>query len=524
MDENMKRWMTFMAVALLIWYGYIFFFQPPAKPQAPQSAQETPTATAVAETPATQEMTSGTLPVGATAPGTASTAPAEEERGEEVVVETKIYRITFTTAGAYPVRWQIIDPAYAKASQLDVEAMQEMKLPPVKAGENLPVEMIPDYKGLGSDREYPLMVVLKESNGDFVKSLNRRVYTVERKTDSGGTQIIKFTSPLTKEGLRLVKTFRFAPDQYLSGAQIQIENPSRQGAQNLSFKDPTRPGLGLVWGPGVGWPFAIGRMMSGSGTFSVAANDNGTVTYADPNWNKARAGETVDKDLTGQLKWGAVDSRFYMAAIIPAPSEPSPLVRAAVKIQNVPADQALWKNMSAPYTAEVYSNGFTLAPGDSKIFDYSLFVGPKKRDLLVQVDKKTGSDLRSIMFHTSWWINRTLANFMLFLLDYLFKATHSYGIAIILVTIIMRLLTQPFTHIGMKHQARVMAEQKRVKPLLDAINEKYKNDPQKRNAEIWKMYKEHGVNPFGMFKGCIWMMVQMPFSWDSSSFLTARLT
>jgi YidC/Oxa1 family membrane protein insertase len=99
---------------------------------------------------------------------------------------------------------------------------------------------------------------------------------------------------------------------------------------------------------------------------------------------------------------------------------------------------------------------------------------------------------------------------MLGILALLIAWTHNYGLSIILLTITMRLLTQPLTHIGMKSQAKVMAEQQRIKPLIDAIREKHKDDPQKMNSEIWKTYREHGVNPLGMLKGCVWMLVQLP--------------
>jgi YidC/Oxa1 family membrane protein insertase len=123
-------------------------------------------------------------------------------------------------------------------------------------------------------------------------------------------------------------------------------------------------------------------------------------------------------------------------------------------------------------------------------------------------------NLRRVMFQSDWWLSdhiiRPLAIFMLWMLGRFQGLTGSYGWAIILVVLVMRLLSQPFTHMGMKSQARVMAEQQRIKPLIDAINDKFKDDPQKRSAEIWKTYREHGVNPLGMLKGCGWMLIQMP--------------
>jgi YidC/Oxa1 family membrane protein insertase len=86
----------------------------------------------------------------------------------------------------------------------------------------------------------------------------------------------------------------------------------------------------------------------------------------------------------------------------------------------------------------------------------------------------------------------------------------NWGVAIILLTIMVRLVAFPLVTKGMKAQAKMMAEQARLKPLMDKINENYKNDPARKQQEIMKMYKEHGVNPFGMFKGCLWLIIQMP--------------
>jgi len=508
MDENTKRWMLFMLVALLLFN--FFYVLPQAKRREQMERQRAEAAKAAGTDLAStgNQGTTNTLTVGGTVPGPASAALEEMVSGEEITVETQIYRITFTTAGADPIRWQIIDPAYSRATQSDVDEAETLGWKRLKVGDDLPVEIIPDYSGLGTDREYPLMVVLKELGGEYFKAFNRGVYEVERSIEPDGTQVLRFTSPFTKEGLRLVKTFRFARDQYLTELRLEIENPVHQGAQKLSFTEPTRPGLGLIWGPGIGRAQVSGRMAAYS--YSVAACDDGTIISASPSWQKARSSEPVDRDLVGNLKWGLIESRFYMATIIPKGAETSPLVRAAVDFQNIPPNEADRKNMSPPFTAEVFSRGFTLAPGEAKVFDYDLYVGPKRHTLLAQIDRQYGYGLGKVLFHRCYRITRVLANFMLLLLDWFYNVTHNYGVAIILVTVLVRVVTQPFTHIQMKQQARSAAEMKRIKPLLDANNEKYKNDPQKRNAEQWKIYKEHGVNPLGMLKGCFWMLIQIP--------------
>jgi YidC/Oxa1 family membrane protein insertase len=66
------------------------------------------------------------------------------------------------------------------------------------------------------------------------------------------------------------------------------------------------------------------------------------------------------------------------------------------------------------------------------------------------------------------------------------------------------------SHWAIKAQAKTMAEQQRVKPLLDKLNEKYKDDPSKKSQEMMKLYREHGINPLGAMRGCFPMLLQMP--------------
>ncbi|NQU42561.1 YidC/Oxa1 family insertase periplasmic-domain containing protein, partial [bacterium] len=427
---------------------------------------------------------------------------------EEIVVKTDVFCVTFNTAGAYPIRWQIIDPRFAKASQLDVEERQKKGGPPLQVGQPLPLEMIPEYPGLGSDRDFPLMIVLKETGGRFLESFNWRTYDVEGpKLNASGETVLTFRSPITDEGLQVTKTFRFPPSSYLVSLRVEVNNATDQSRFNFDFSETSQPGLGLIWGPGIGNPYYHDRW--DASMYMVAAYTGEDILEKRfGNWQKAQSEGALQESFSGNLKWGAVDSRYLMATLIPDAG--TSRVRGVVKRQFVPQRESLRKDMAHPIVAEVYSNPFVLKPGEDRYFDYQIFAGPKKRSLLVQIDEEHDYGLRRIMFHNSIWLIRVLSVFMLDLLGWLHGKTNNYGVSIILLTIIMRLLTQPFTHLGMKSQARVMAEQKRIKPLIDAINEKFKDEPQKRSAETWKTYREHGVNPLGMMKGCVWMLVQLP--------------
>ena len=88
-------------------------------------------------------------------------------------------------------------------------------------------------------------------------------------------------------------------------------------------------------------------------------------------------------------------------------------------------------------------------------------------------------------------------------LVFLYGFTHNYGVAIILLTIIIRALMYPL----MQKQMTSMMETQKIQPLMQEIQKKYKNDKEKMNQELMKLYKEHKVNPMG---GCLPLIVQMP--------------
>jgi YidC/Oxa1 family membrane protein insertase len=86
----------------------------------------------------------------------------------------------------------------------------------------------------------------------------------------------------------------------------------------------------------------------------------------------------------------------------------------------------------------------------------------------------------------------------------------SYGVAIIVLTIIIRLALAPLQQFQLITQRKTMVEQRKLAPQVGELRKKYKKDPQKLNAEMMKLYQEHGVNPLGGLVGCLPLIVQIP--------------
>ena len=86
---------------------------------------------------------------------------------------------------------------------------------------------------------------------------------------------------------------------------------------------------------------------------------------------------------------------------------------------------------------------------------------------------------------------------------FFYSFTHNYGIAIILMTILIRALLYPL----MQKQMVSMREMQKIQPLMKTVQDKYKNDKERLNKELMALYKEHKVNPMS---GCLPLLIQMP--------------
>jgi len=95
---------------------------------------------------------------------------------------------------------------------------------------------------------------------------------------------------------------------------------------------------------------------------------------------------------------------------------------------------------------------------------------------------------------------------LIWMLDQIVALTGSYGVAIILVTLLVRLALVPLT----LKQTRSMAVMRELQPKLQELQNKYKDNPQELNNHMIKLYREHDINPLG---GCLPLLIQLPIIW-----------
>jgi YidC/Oxa1 family membrane protein insertase len=139
---------------------------------------------------------------------------------------------------------------------------------------------------------------------------------------------------------------------------------------------------------------------------------------------------------------------------------------------------------------------FTLAPGQSMKESFLIYAGPKDLSQL----RKLGGGQEAVM---NFGMFGFVSEFLLWAMNSLNAVFHSYAAAIIVLTLIIKSLLWPIQNKA-TNQLRKMSL---LTPKMTELREKYKDDPQKMNEEVMKLYREYGVNPFS---GCVPMLIQIP--------------
>jgi YidC/Oxa1 family membrane protein insertase len=196
-----------------------------------------------------------------------------------------------------------------------------------------------------------------------------------------------------------------------------------------------------------------------------------------------------EKTLVGTINWIAADEKFFTVAAVNWPD-------------NLAQSQKCVQRALDPLTGEVlipFSNR-TIAAGEKTTYSFTAFGGPKYREELEAV-KPGGQEthLVKVINVTFAWLSAPL----LHLLKFIYGFTHNWGLAIILLTLVVRMVT------FYPQQRTMMSAKKmqRLAPKLAAIRKKYGEDKQRIGVETMSLYKAHGVSPLG---GCLPALIQMP--------------
>lgn len=279
----------------------------------------------------------------------------------------------------------------------------------------------------------------------------------------------------------LKKTFTFKPDDYLMEVTVTIDNSVNQYPP-LNFNGISYT---LSYGPQIG-PYV--KKLNGRYDYRRY------YTYANGKKTNNKLKANTEKTLEGNVFWAALVGKYFTVIGIPD------LPNDKVTFSNVPVE-------GEPIVSQLYFSR-PLIKSSKNEDSYKFYIGPKLSKELSKYDKadKNGFGVQNLNLEKvidSSSILGWLEWILLQILQLSYKLIPNYGIAIIILTIIIKSILYPFTHKSFESTSRMQA----LTPKINDLKAKYKDNPTKMNQEMQALYKKEGVNPLG---GCIPMLFQMP--------------
>jgi YidC/Oxa1 family membrane protein insertase len=212
---------------------------------------------------------------------------------------------------------------------------------------------------------------------------------------------------------------------------------------------------------------------------------SGPIIYDGEKSEKLKRGDLQDDgayDFKSQAGWIASIQHHFLSAVIPA-RETEQSYRVSVR-----GDHA---------TSSITGQAQSVAPGTSRVFSTTAFVGPKMQSQLKEIDKKL-----TLTVDYGWLT--IISNPLFLLLGFVFKYVGNWGVAIILVTFLIKLAFYKLT----ESSGRSMAKMRNLQPRMKAMQDRYKDDKPALSAAMMELYKREKVNPAA---GCLPILIQMPF-------------
>jgi YidC/Oxa1 family membrane protein insertase len=267
----------------------------------------------------------------------------------------------------------------------------------------------------------------------------------------------------TANGVSVDQTFRFYPDRYPIGLNISFTNNTSapiSGNVKVSLRDIPVQTKKAYLSPFIGAALLLNNSLE-------------EIKYA-----KMKEG----KSLSGQIGWVAYENDYFISSIIPEDQKEGSFYGVTMP--------------SGIVSATYISPSISINQSSKTSSAYTLYFGPRDRDTLRAAGKKLDS---AINFG---WLN-IIAKPLHLLLRFFNNYVHNFGISIIILTILIKILFWPLTHKSYVS----MKEMQKLQPLMAKIREKYKDDREQMQRELMGLYKTYKVNPLG---GCLPMLIQIP--------------
>lgn len=318
-----------------------------------------------------------------------------------------------------------------------------------------------------------------DHNGNIVDTKNFLFQTEgalsHKKLKEGEEYRINFF--ITYQGNKILKTLIFYGGQYHFDVQIAFDHPEAFMLNNE---------YQIGWENGL--PLTEPNQRDDNGYYQAY------VYMAEEleNYKIKEAGEQKPLNLTGSSDWLAVRTKYFLVSIINENREANVINGVLIGGEGQKLGELVHGKYDLAFNARYNAKSGNV---------YRYYLGPLDYNIL----KEYHRDLDILVLNNGWY-ERTFRFFSLLILpilEFLHKFIPNYGLVIIVFSILIKLLLYPLT----KKSYQSMREMQRIQPLMTELRTKYKDDPQRLNKEMMKLYKEHGVNPMG---GCLPMLLQMP--------------
>lgn len=467
-----------LSSAILFLWSYFYPVAPPRDAQPGASPSPTAVASASPSQPATSNPTPAPLQV-----ANVNAAPKRT-----ITIKTPLYTTKFETLGAEPVSWIITTNKNSQTPIFSVAGKKEDKKP---------LELIlPE----GLNRQ-PRLVPLQLQTGDAALDdiLRTATYRVEGVDSPEGDVQIDLTHGQKKE-----LTFVFEdPNQIQVRKSIVFDAERYETDLNVLVKrgEQVVPQVKVAIGPSIG-----DQGISYHTFYSVAPE---AVAFVNGTLERHLAatinGSNNDKlALNGPIDWaGVADTYFAMVAVPPRPTEGLEYRTAAYE----------HKHEGAAPEKRFFTTAYVPIPSDGS--RTLIYTGPKDHYLLTASSEQIRQALQRpidleglIDYGYLGWLSRPLAVPILKAITYLYKLTSSYGVAIILFTIVIYSLFFPLKW----RSSKAMKKAQKMAPKMKELQEKMKgikqNDPRLKELQMEQLRLMKEGNPLG---GCLPLLIQMPF-------------
>jgi YidC/Oxa1 family membrane protein insertase len=329
-------------------------------------------------------------------------------------------------------------------------------------------------------------------------------------------QSVTFRRRLPELNLELIKRYTLEPapagerglsdhpDHPSYDMQLDIELRNTANAkQTVAYRLDGPTGMPLE-----GWWYA--HKISRSRWFGAAGLRDVVVRFDGHQVTQLDAPEIAEGDVSPMgdgeaLSYAGVDGQYFAAVLIPVRNELGDVWFDTVEaiVAGTPLDPRT-STTYANVTCRLSRRALDLAPGAVHRDSYQVFLGPKRPELLVQYQAAgdLNHSLKDIVYY-GLALFGAVARAMLAILHFFYSLVGNYGIAIVMLTVLVRGAMFPISFKQTQNMARMQA----LKPEMDRITEKYKGDMQKRSQAIQELYRKHSINPLG---GCLPVFLQLP--------------